>query len=133
MPSIQRVGSDGTVEALVTSAGGEPLVGPNDLAFGPDGRLYFTDPGIFDPEHPDPGRICVVDPAGRPPSCEEVGPCFPNGIVAEPDGSVVWDESFTRRVGAGAPTDRSSCSPPCRGPDPRRDEVAADGNRTSPA
>jgi gluconolactonase len=97
-PSIQRVAADGSVETLVTSASGEPLVGPNDLTFGPDGRLYFTDPGVFDLEHPDAGRICAVDPDGTATILEEVGPSFPNGIVAERDGSVVWDESFTRQV-----------------------------------
>jgi gluconolactonase len=97
-PSIQRIGADGSVEIVVSRASGEPLYGPNDLSFGPDGRLYFTDPGLFDPEHPDPGRICAVDPDGKATILEEVGPSFPNGIVAEQDGSVVWNESFTRRV-----------------------------------
>lgn len=97
-PSIQRVAADGSVETLVTHAGGEPLVGPNDLTFGRDGRLYFTDSGVFDPEHPDDGRICVVDADGEAAILEEVGPTFPNGIVAEGDGSIVWNESFTRRV-----------------------------------
>lgn len=97
-PSIQRVRADGAVEAMVERAGGEPLLGPNDLAFGPDGRLYFTDPGAFDAEHPDEGRICAAAPDGTATILEEVGPTFPNGIVAEPDGSVVWNESFTRRV-----------------------------------
>lgn len=97
-PSIQRVAADGAVETVVTHASGEPLVGPNDLTFGADGRLYFTDPGAFDAEHPDPGRICVVEADGTATVLEEVGPSFPNGIVAEADGSVVWNESFTRRV-----------------------------------
>jgi gluconolactonase len=97
-PSIQRIGADGSVETVVSSASGEPLQGPNDLTFGPDGRLYFTDPGLFDPEHPDPGRICAVEPDGEATILEEVGPTFPNGIVAERDGSVVWNESYTRRV-----------------------------------
>jgi gluconolactonase len=97
-PSIQRASGDGRVEIVVESAGGKPLVGPNDLCFGRDGRLYFTDPGVFDPERPDEGTICVVDPDGTASVLEEVGPTFPNGIVTEPDGSVVWDESYTRRV-----------------------------------
>jgi gluconolactonase len=97
-PSIQRISDDGRVEVVVDSASGKPLVGPNDLTFGPDGRLYFTDPGVFDTENPDDGRICVVEPDGAATILEDVGPTFPNGIVAEPDGSIVWDESYTRRV-----------------------------------
>ncbi|CAN5441650.1 hypothetical protein BH10PSE7_BH10PSE7_07080 [soil metagenome] len=26
-------------------------------------------------------------------------PVFPNGVAAEPDGSIVWDESYTGHVG----------------------------------
>jgi gluconolactonase len=29
---------------------------------------------------------------------EELDPVYPNGIVAEPDGSIVWVESYTRQV-----------------------------------
>jgi gluconolactonase len=97
-PSIQRVNPDGSVDVVVDSAGGAPLVGPNDLSFGPNGHLYFTDSGVFDVEQPDDGRICVVEPDGRATILAEVGPSFPNGIVVEPDGGVVWNESFTRRV-----------------------------------
>ena len=42
---IQRVNADGSVEMLSTEIGGHTLAGPNDLAFGPDGRLWFTDSG----------------------------------------------------------------------------------------
>jgi gluconolactonase len=96
--SIQRIRPDGGVEFAVTSADGSPLVGPNDLSFGPEGHLYFTDPGRADPEDPEEGQICVVDPGGTATVLEKVGPSYPNGIVAEPDGSVVWDETFTRQV-----------------------------------
>src|SRR5262245_36446336 len=41
---IQRVAADGTVEVVATAVGGYTLDGPNDLAFGDDGRLWFTDP-----------------------------------------------------------------------------------------
>jgi hypothetical protein len=40
-PSIQKTKPDGTVEILVTEADGVKFDGPNDLTFGPDGRLYF--------------------------------------------------------------------------------------------
>jgi gluconolactonase len=98
---IQRIGPDGDVTMVVTTVGGLALDGPNDLAFGPDGRLWFTDPrGAADPAHnADPGRLFVVDVAtGEGELVLEVGPVFPNGIAFLADGTLVWTESFTRRV-----------------------------------
>jgi gluconolactonase len=97
-PSIQRIAPDGSVSIVVQEASGRPLVGPNDLTFAPDGRLWFTDPGTFDEASPDEGTICVVEPDGTATVAVEVGAVFPNGIVAEPDGGIVWNESFTRHV-----------------------------------
>ena len=52
---IQRVNADGSVEMLSTEIGGHALAGPNDLAFGPDGRLWFTDSGTEqDDRFPEP-------------------------------------------------------------------------------
>jgi gluconolactonase len=96
--SIQKITADGGVEIAVSRVDGEPLLGPNDFAFGADGRLYFTDPGRFDPDGPEDGRICVAEADGTAMVLEEVGPVYPNGIVVEPDGSLVWTESFTRTV-----------------------------------
>ena len=45
LSGIQRVSADGAVELLFSELAGHPLYGPNDLAFGPDGRLYFTESG----------------------------------------------------------------------------------------
>jgi gluconolactonase len=97
-PSIERVGLDGRVETLVTEIDGIGLQAPNDLAFGRDGRLYFTDPGRFDPQAPDPGYVFAVGPDGAGEVIADVGPVYPNGIVAEPAGSIVWVESYTRAV-----------------------------------
>jgi gluconolactonase len=98
-PSIQRAAPDGTVEVVATHADGVELTAPNDLTFGPDGRLYFTDSGDWDPEtKPHRGLICVLDADGSCHVLEELEPVYPNGIVAEPDGSIVWVESYTRRV-----------------------------------
>ena len=98
-PSIQRAAPDGTVEIVVTEADGIRLNAPNDLAFGPDGRLYFTDSGDWDPEaRPHPGYIVVVEEDGSAHILEELEPVYPNGIAADPDGSIVWVESYTRRV-----------------------------------
>ena len=97
--SIQRIDPDGRVEVLFTDVAGRRLLAPNDLAFGPDGRLYFTDPGRYEPEHPPAsGGIFAVDASGAGELIVETGPVYPNGIIVEPDGSVVWTESYTRRV-----------------------------------
>jgi len=98
---IQRVDADGDVALVLTSVAGRALEGPNDLAFGPDGRLWFTDPrGPADPSRNDrSGRLFAVDLAsGEGEVVLEVGPVFPNGIAFLPDGTLVWTESFSRRV-----------------------------------
>jgi gluconolactonase len=98
-PSIQRTRPSGKVEILVTEADGVKFDGPNDLTFGPDGRLYFTDSGDWAPAtRPHPGRICVIEKNGAAHIVEELDHVYPNGIVAEPDGSLVWVESYTLRV-----------------------------------
>lgn len=98
-PSIQKTSAGGKVEILVTEADGVKFDGPNDLTFGPDGRLYFTDSGDWNQaEKPHPGRIIVIERNGVARILEELDYVYPNGIVAEPDGSIVWVESYTLRV-----------------------------------
>jgi gluconolactonase len=98
-PSIQKTSPTGKVEVLVTEADGVRFDGPNDLTFGPDGRLYFTDSGDWNPaDKPHPGRIVAVAADGTARILEELDHVYPNGIVAEPDGALVWVESYTRRV-----------------------------------
>ncbi len=99
-PSIQVVESDGRIEVLATSVAGNELKAPNDLVFGSDGCLYFTDPGgPFDPiGRTNVGRIFKLCPGGKGEVVWETGPTYPNGIVIEDDGSVVWVESYTRAL-----------------------------------
>ena len=98
-PSIQKTLPNGTVEILVTEADGKKFDGPNDLSFGPDGKLYFTDSGDWNPaDKPHPGRIVVIEKNGVAKILEELDYVYPNGIVAEPDGSIVWVESYTLKV-----------------------------------
>jgi gluconolactonase len=98
-PSIQRAAPDGTVEVVVTELDGVKFNAPNDLTFGPDGRLYFTDSGDWDPAtKPHPGYIFAVAPDGTGELLVELDHVYPNGIVAEPDGSIVWVESYTLMV-----------------------------------
>ncbi|MBN8996879.1 MAG: SMP-30/gluconolactonase/LRE family protein [Rhizobiales bacterium] len=98
-PSIQRIVESGMAETLVTEVEGIPLNGPNDLVFAPDGRLIFTDPGTYNPADPAPSYIHEIHPDGRARVLVAFPePVFPNGIVVEADGSVVWDESYTGHV-----------------------------------
>lgn len=96
---IQRVAPDGRAEIVTACADGVALDGANDLCFGPDGRIYFTDSGDYAPEtRHHPGRICVLDSDGAAHILEELDHTYPNGIVAEADGAIVWVESYTRRM-----------------------------------
>ena len=97
---IQRAGADGTVELLYSEVDGRTLVGPNDLAFGPDGRLWFTDSGSeFDDRFDvrSPGRLFAVDGAGGEMIVERPE-VYPNGIAFDADGRLYWTESLAHRV-----------------------------------
>jgi len=86
---------DGKVEEITTSAEGRPLRQPNDICFGPDRALYFTDPGS-DP-CPQPGWICRhVDQTTE--IVHDVGPTFPNGIGFDNDNRLLWAETRTKRI-----------------------------------
>jgi gluconolactonase len=96
---IQRASPDGKVEIVATEADGVKLDGANDLCFGPDGKLYFTDSGDWAPKtRHHRGRICVIERDGSAHILEELDHTYPNGIVAEADGSIVWVESYPLRM-----------------------------------
>lgn len=98
VPSIQRGWPDGRCEIVVSEVAGIPLQAPNDLTWGPDGRLYFTDPPDYTPEDRGIGRVFAVAPDGEGELLEEIPEAYPNGIVAEPDGAIVWVESYESGV-----------------------------------
>ncbi|WP_280566722.1 SMP-30/gluconolactonase/LRE family protein [Chromohalobacter sp. 296-RDG] len=87
---IMRLNPDiGEVTTALGDADTEGFKGCNDLHFGPDGALYFTDQGqtgLQDPSgrvyrwHPDSGRLdCLID---RVPS--------PNGLVLDKTGHALY-------------------------------------------
>lgn len=98
VPSIQRAWPDGRVEIVATEVDGITLQAPNDLSFGPDGRLYFTDPADYLPNDRKPGRVFALGSDGTGELLAELPGAYPNGIACEADGSLVWVESYERRV-----------------------------------
>jgi gluconolactonase len=130
-PGIQVATPGGPVRTLAVEVGGLPLTAPNDLAFGPDGRLHVTDPAQpFDPAAPEPvGRLFALGPAGAASGLTaDVGGVYCNGIGFSADGRLTWVESYTRRVCALTPAgERQVLATLPEGHVPDGFAVAADG------
>jgi gluconolactonase len=98
---IQRVTPGGSVELLFSELAGYQLYGPNDLAFGPDGRLYFTESGSetdFRFDVRSPGRLFAAGPGGTGEMLLELPGVYPNGIAFAPGGRLYWTESAVHRI-----------------------------------
>ncbi|HEV2242016.1 MAG TPA: SMP-30/gluconolactonase/LRE family protein, partial [Streptosporangiaceae bacterium] len=98
---IQRVRPDGSVELLFSEVAGYTLYGPNDLAFGPDGRLWFTESGSeqdFRFDVRSPGRLFAVGPSGAGEMLAELPGVYPNGIAFDARQRLYWTESMQHRV-----------------------------------
>jgi gluconolactonase len=99
---IQRVSGDGgQVELLCSEIAGKALIGPNDLAFGPDGRLWFTDSGSeYDDRFDErvPGRLFVLAASGEGEMLDERPQTYPNGIAFDAQQRLLWTESLVQRV-----------------------------------
>lgn len=98
-PAIERIHLDGTVETVATSVAGVPLKAPNDLVFGTDGRLYFTDPSEgYDPENrSETNRLFALGVDGGEVLIE-LEPSYTNGLAFLADGRLCWVESYWRTV-----------------------------------
>lgn len=98
-PGIQRVYMDGKVEYVATEIAGIATKAPNDLVFGSDGRLYFTDPaeGYNPAGRMERGRLFVLGADGGE-MLLDVGCSYPNGIAFLADGRLVWMETYEREV-----------------------------------
>jgi gluconolactonase len=85
---VLRVNPHGDTTVLADAYDGRRLNSPNDLVFGSDGTLYFTDPrfGLPDPaeaELPFAG-VFMVPPGGEPVLIDDTLD-GPNGIALSPD------------------------------------------------
>ena len=95
---VQRVTMDGAVTSFADDLPGPAPHRPNDLCFGPDGGLWFTDSGnweVFFSEQSDfrssppgyrGGALFRRAPDGKVTRVADV-PDFPNGLAFTPDGS----------------------------------------------
>jgi gluconolactonase len=99
-PGIQRVSEHGSAELLCSEVDGVTVAAPNDLAFGPDGRLYFTDSGTEQDdrvETPSPGRLFAISESDGEVLLD-LPDVYPNGIAFDAERRLLWTESTSRRV-----------------------------------
>lgn len=97
---IQRVTREGELSDVATDLPGDAPNRPNDLCFGPDGLLYFTDPHNWeDIQNLKPGRVNRTDLNGKVEQLAEVKR-FPNGIGFGLDGRLYVAESVTKHMWA---------------------------------
>jgi len=86
---IIRLDQSGRAESYAATYDGKPFSRPNDLAFDPNGHLYFTNPKGYDAENPD-GHIYRVD-RNTKEITQVAGPfSFPNGIAFSRDAKKLY-------------------------------------------
>ena len=98
-PSIERISLAGDITTVTSEVAGVALQAPNDLVFGPDGRIYLTDPSEpYDPTTPRAtNRLFAWDDAGGEVLIE-LPPSYTNGLAFTPEGRLIWVESYSRAV-----------------------------------
>jgi len=110
-PSLIKLTKDGKKEIFLEDYNGTPFFFPNDLAFGPDSRLYMTDSGVrfsdlvqngsIRSDYMDiktDGRIFRIDLDTK--GIEEIdsGLKFANGIAFGPDKNLYVNEMFSGNI-----------------------------------
>jgi gluconolactonase len=87
--AVVKIAPNGTQELYADQYNAAPLLGPNDLAFDPQGHLYFTDPTGSSAEKPI-GAVYRVEAATRAVKRVAEGLAFPNGIAFGADGATLF-------------------------------------------
>ena len=107
-----------------SGAHGLPLLGR--ITAGPDGNVWFTEPGVYD--HPG-YKIGRIDPYGNVTEfATPTAGSMPSGITAGPDGNIWFTEPAVGKVGKLVLPPADPCNPGAlclsRRPFPRRSAVA---------
>jgi len=84
---ILAAAPDGTLEVIISTFAGQPLLGPNDLIFDSGGALYFTDPGLGSLLKP--GRVFRWRPE-RAMVLLASDLIYPNGIALSGDERLLY-------------------------------------------
>jgi gluconolactonase len=108
VPSLLRLSKNGEKEVFLTECNEEKFLFPNDLVFGPDGKLYLTDSGILfndlvqggkiRPDYMDApmdGRVYCIDVQTGAIEKIDSGIRFTNGLVFGPDNRLYVNETIT--------------------------------------
>jgi len=112
---LQRIDRTGEVTTLLDEVGGQPLVYANNLAIGPDGKIYFSQSsskfgaeeyrGTFEAslldimEHGGHGHVYEFDPAVGTVQPLLSGLNYANGVAVSEDGSfLLVNETASYRV-----------------------------------
>jgi len=107
-PAYLKVGLDEGIDPFLTSCNEDPLLFPNDLAFGPDGDLYMTDSGVSRHAIEPDGKLCEnflsLETDGKILRANiktnqveilDSGLRFANGIAFDRDSNLYVCETFT--------------------------------------
>ena len=102
----------GETEVLADRRGGVPLNSPNDVVAGPDGAVWFTDPGYghlqgFRPAPRAGDDVLRIDPRSGGVTIAADGFDKPNGLAFSPDGGTLYvaDSGATEVVAFDAGAD----------------------------